>query len=425
MLSMPDNKNYTWRHNTVFAELVAAHAQAFATANLSSKSVIVEAIATSIHRNNGRFLERHPSGNGDSTCWRQVRGHTLVLGVAQALWEHLQQLRAEEATATSSSNTALPTSASTLSDTEPSMLLAVMDRSELGQQHPSTTANKPMTGNLPQASMTSFGTNASVQVHGEGDFSKQSLKPSTGPSSDHPQDLNSVSARGARKLPLKSMVRGQVSTKSPMGLVKKKANPVKKSSTKTAHNPDGTFAHKRPASFTVSEKKGIPGARQSQGKRLSKLASKTKEQAAANFDPQTWLAENGTTEAFTAKAQEIVPRLSVKGIPRGVTVRPSGKWQAQFYFEGQSRYISVFESSHEAAMTYECVHRLLAGFRELSRLYKPCKDVLSCVAEGSTNRPRGFLTKEEIRTLFDSAREAAVLTVSQHMSKQQRDEECN
>ena len=38
---------------------------------------------------------------------------------------------------------------------------------------------------------------------------------------------------------------------------------------------------------------------------------------------------------------------------RGVTVRPSGKWQAQLYFAGKSRYIGVFDSRNIAALAYE------------------------------------------------------------------------
>lgn len=38
---------------------------------------------------------------------------------------------------------------------------------------------------------------------------------------------------------------------------------------------------------------------------------------------------------------------------RGVTMRPSGKWQAQFYFAGKSQYIGVFDSREKAALAYE------------------------------------------------------------------------
>ena len=46
-------------------------------------------------------------------------------------------------------------------------------------------------------------------------------------------------------------------------------------------------------------------------------------------------------------------------ILRGVTMRPSGKWQAQFYYAGQSRYIGVFQTREKAALAYEIVREKL------------------------------------------------------------------
>ena len=40
-------------------------------------------------------------------------------------------------------------------------------------------------------------------------------------------------------------------------------------------------------------------------------------------------------------------------------VRPSGKFQAQLYFDGRSRYIGVFDSKFEAATAYEMIRRKL------------------------------------------------------------------
>jgi hypothetical protein len=34
-------------------------------------------------------------------------------------------------------------------------------------------------------------------------------------------------------------------------------------------------------------------------------------------------------------------------------MRPSGKWQAQLYFAGKSRYIGVFDTREKAALAYE------------------------------------------------------------------------
>ncbi|KAL7464256.1 hypothetical protein ACHAXS_006391, partial [Conticribra weissflogii] len=46
-------------------------------------------------------------------------------------------------------------------------------------------------------------------------------------------------------------------------------------------------------------------------------------------------------------------------ILRGVTMRPSGKWQAQLYYAGKSRYIGVFDSREKAALAYENAREVL------------------------------------------------------------------
>ena len=49
---------------------------------------------------------------------------------------------------------------------------------------------------------------------------------------------------------------------------------------------------------------------------------------------------------------------------RGVTCRPSGKWQAQVYYAGKSRYIGVFQSKEQAALAYEAGRELLETYSE-------------------------------------------------------------
>jgi hypothetical protein len=44
-----------------------------------------------------------------------------------------------------------------------------------------------------------------------------------------------------------------------------------------------------------------------------------------------------------------------KELLRGITMRPSGKFQAQMYFSGQSRYIGVFDTKEQAALAYEMI----------------------------------------------------------------------
>ena len=49
---------------------------------------------------------------------------------------------------------------------------------------------------------------------------------------------------------------------------------------------------------------------------------------------------------------------------RGVTCRPSGKWQAQLYYAGKSRYIGVFDSKDKASYAYEVAREVLKDDKE-------------------------------------------------------------
>jgi len=40
-------------------------------------------------------------------------------------------------------------------------------------------------------------------------------------------------------------------------------------------------------------------------------------------------------------------------LPRGITMRPSGKWQAQLYYAGKSRYLGVYKNRKHALTAYE------------------------------------------------------------------------
>lgn len=73
-------------------------------------------------------------------------------------------------------------------------------------------------------------------------------------------------------------------------------------------------------------------------------------------------------------------------ILRGVTMRPSGKWQAQLYFAGKSRYIGVFDTREKAALAYEIARERLKSEKN---------------AEG------GALTPKQTEAAVNAARKAA------------------
>lgn len=82
-------------------------------------------------------------------------------------------------------------------------------------------------------------------------------------------------------------------------------------------------------------------------------------------------------------------------ILRGVTMRPSGKWQAQLYFAGKSRYIGVFDTREKAALAYEIAReKLKAGPSET-----------------------GALSAKETENLVNAARKAAFEGVNERVPK--------
>jgi len=85
------------------------------------------------------------------------------------------------------------------------------------------------------------------------------------------------------------------------------------------------------------------------------------------------------------RASTMANTITSANLPRGITLRPSGKWQAQLYFAGQSRYIGVFDSRERAVLAYEIVREKVKD--------EPENKVCSCP----------LMAKE----IFDLARQAA------------------
>lgn len=90
-------------------------------------------------------------------------------------------------------------------------------------------------------------------------------------------------------------------------------------------------------------------------------------------------------------------------LPKGVTVRPSGKWQAQTYFAGQSRYVGVYDTSTLAAMAYNTVQDFLAEYRGIRGITKTSP-------------------KEELTDVFTKARRKAEDVVAHYLLEQKKHE---
>ena len=63
---------------------------------------------------------------------------------------------------------------------------------------------------------------------------------------------------------------------------------------------------------------------------------------------------------------------------RGITLRPSGKWQVQYFWCGKSRYIGVFPSKEEAFAAYEVTRKILE--KEESPYTDPDNEIFDDVA---------------------------------------------
>jgi|AntRauTorckE5430_2_1112549.scaffolds.fasta_scaffold10477_2 hypothetical protein len=133
------------------------------------------------------------------------------------------------------------------------------------------------------------------------------------------------------------------------GLKKKVASKTTKPSNATASSSNNSSSLKRPLASATPSKKRVkkessakgrgPGKRKAVGS--SSNADKTKSAAAIS-------AINNAAGKKNNKAASLAA-----AVLRGVTMRPSGKWQAQLYFAGKSRYIGVFDSREKAALAYE------------------------------------------------------------------------
>eukprot|EP00537_Pseudo-nitzschia_pungens_P015636 CAMPEP_0172412822 /NCGR_PEP_ID=MMETSP1061-20121228/78103_1 /TAXON_ID=37318 /ORGANISM="Pseudo-nitzschia pungens, Strain cf. pungens" /LENGTH=953 /DNA_ID=CAMNT_0013149069 /DNA_START=123 /DNA_END=2984 /DNA_ORIENTATION=- len=128
-----------------------------------------------------------------------------------------------------------------------------------------------------------------------------------------------------------------------------KKQPIKAAPSKAGlKRPATSAAQKAPQSAKKSKKSS-----QTSGKKKNRsppLVDKAERQKAAATIQAVNQASGGKNDKAAALAAAIL---------RGVTMRPSGKWQAQLYFAGKSRYIGVFDTREKAALAYEIAREKL------------------------------------------------------------------
>lgn len=84
----------------------------------------------------------------------------------------------------------------------------------------------------------------------------------------------------------------------------------------------------------------------------------TKRNSAGHASKEASKATAGVQRRYDDSLKKKVDT-SKYGEVRGVTMRPSGKWQVQYYYCGSSRYIGVFESKEDALTAYETTREIL------------------------------------------------------------------
>lgn len=123
---------------------------------------------------------------------------------------------------------------------------------------------------------------------------------------------------------------------------------------------------KRPMSSSPVGGQGDPNAGQKKAKKSTPKKQGSKKQgskggASGTLNPVDRQKAAATIQAVNAASGGKNDRAAAlaAAILRGVTMRPSGKWQAQLYYAGKSRYIGVFDTREKAALAYEIAREKL------------------------------------------------------------------
>lgn len=138
---------------------------------------------------------------------------------------------------------------------------------------------------------------------------------------------------------------------------------------KSSSSSKSKAASKTPSKAPAAE--GRPATPANSNKRVRKSSSKSassakKPKTAAAPDPaerERITAAIYAVNAVYGDGTEKDKKLAAATL-RGVTMRPSGKWQAQLYYAGKSRYIGVFDSKEKASLAYEVAREVLKSEKD-------------------------------------------------------------
>ena len=169
------------------------------------------------------------------------------------------------------------------------------------------------------------------------------------PPPPHPHSTPNIFAQSQRSTTITNGPKSTASTTATASTTPKQKRPKK----------SGEGSQKRKASLDTSVA-NTPAASNKSGKTTKKSSPKKK-----NKSPVPDKAERAQAAATIQNLNQAAGGHNDKAaalaaaILRGVTMRPSGKWQAQLYFAGKSRYIGVFDTREKAALAYEIAREKL------------------------------------------------------------------
>lgn len=134
---------------------------------------------------------------------------------------------------------------------------------------------------------------------------------------------------------------------------------LKKSKPSSTVNAKGGATNNKRSLPLTDAKTPAPSSAKKQRKTPSSSAKKVKKvNSPSAEEPQKTAASIQAINAANGGHNDKAAALAA-AILRGVTMRPSGKWQAQLYFAGKSRYIGVFDTQEKAALAYEIAREKL------------------------------------------------------------------
>jgi len=143
--------------------------------------------------------------------------------------------------------------------------------------------------------------------------------------------------------------------------------------------------------------KKAPVKQQSKATEKPKKAKKAKTDKTLKDDAIADDAESCDERKFSAEILKKAEALAA-ALPRGITIRPSGKWQVQLYYAGKSRYIGVFLSRLDAAVAYELARECYSKFKDDDVSPEQAKKNVALMRKAAFSFTKGSIKRQKTDT---------------------------